>query len=211
MRAALGAAIAVTVLGASLQAHRLDEYLQAARLSLTPHQVLLELDLTPGVAVAPGIIALVDRDNDRTISPVEARAYGEAALSELTVAIDGRPVRVSLDSVEVPSSGELRHGVGTIQLRASGPVARLAGAGHQMTFRNDHHPENSVYLVNALRSGDPAIRVVSQHRDSLQREARIEYAIASPSPIRWFWLFAAAAVCFHRPITARLRRHAASL
>ena len=34
-----------------LSAHRLDEYLQAARLGIDPDRVELQLDLTPGAAV----------------------------------------------------------------------------------------------------------------------------------------------------------------
>ena len=45
------------VLSASPSAHRLDEYLQAARLSLAHTRVELEIDLTPGASVADGIIS----------------------------------------------------------------------------------------------------------------------------------------------------------
>ena len=65
-------AIAVLLLfpGAAL-AHRLDEYLQATRLSLAPDRVVLKIDLTPGVEVAPAIFAMITPNRDGRISEAE--------------------------------------------------------------------------------------------------------------------------------------------
>jgi hypothetical protein len=49
-------ALVLLVLSTDVRGHRLDEYLQAARLSLASERVALEIDLTPGIAIAPGII-----------------------------------------------------------------------------------------------------------------------------------------------------------
>ena len=59
-------------------AHRLDEYLQAARVAVTPRAVVVHLDLTPGVSLAADVISLLDRDGDGRVSPIEAEAYGRA-------------------------------------------------------------------------------------------------------------------------------------
>src|SRR4051812_45984017 len=59
------AAIALAAGGNRLSAHRLDEYLQAARLGIGTERVELELDLTPGSSVANVIIAGIDRNRDR--------------------------------------------------------------------------------------------------------------------------------------------------
>ena len=69
-------AVIVLMLSTAPAAHRLDEYLQAARVSLERTRVALEVDLTPGAKVADGIIALIDRDGDSRISPLEAESYG---------------------------------------------------------------------------------------------------------------------------------------
>ncbi len=50
--------------GTIVSAHRLDEYLQAARIDLQRDGVRIALDLTPGSAVADALIAAVDRDHD---------------------------------------------------------------------------------------------------------------------------------------------------
>jgi hypothetical protein len=203
---ALGAAAAVALLSIDAQAHRLDEYLQAARLSLVRDGVALELDLTPGVAVASEIIAIIDRDANAAISPEEARVYGQAVLSDVRLSLDGRAIDVRLERVEVPSAADLRDGLGTIAVRASGGVDRLGAGRHSLQFRNDHHPGGAAYLINALAPGDPAIRVVSQHRDPTQRQGRIEYEIhPSSSAGHWWWLLAIAA-CFPRHVASLSRK-----
>ena len=168
------AAVAV-LLSIDGEAHRLDEYLQAARLSLVREGAALELDLTPGVAVASEIIATIDRDADAAISPEEARAYGQAVMADVRLTLDGHPVDVRLDRVEIPSAADLRAGLGTIAVRASGSADRLGAGRHSLHFQNNHHPGGAAYLINALAPDDPAIRVVGQRRDPIQREGRIEY------------------------------------
>ena len=187
------------------EAHRLDEYLQAARLSLIPDRVVLELDLTPGVAIAPEIIGLIDRDADQVISPQEAREYGQQALSEITLTLDGRRLSVILDRIEIPPAVDLRAGLGTIALRADAAVERLPAGRRDLRFRNDHHPGSAVYLINALHPENPAIEVAAQHRDPTQREGRIEYEVSPSSRAHWLWLFAGLA-CFHRHIAAGFNR-----
>jgi hypothetical protein len=56
-------------------AHRLDEYLQATRLSLDLDRVGVEIDLTAGVSLAAQIFASIDTDRDGRISIAEGEAY----------------------------------------------------------------------------------------------------------------------------------------
>ena len=189
MRAAIIAAAAI-VLGLPwcASAHRLDEYLQAARVSLEPTHVLVELDLTPGASVADDIIAMIDRDGDDRISPFEARAYAERVLKEVAVDLDGRAVAMTLEYVEAPSTDEMRHGMGAVRLRAVGSVrpAAMWRRQRQLHFQNNHHPASSVYLVNALMPRHAGASVVSQTRDPKQRGARIEYTV-TPQWARYFY------------------------
>ena len=67
---------------------------QAARLGIDPGGVQLELDLTPGIALAETIIADIDRNRDGTLSPDEQRAYGSRALGALRLEIDGARLTV---------------------------------------------------------------------------------------------------------------------
>ena len=172
---------------ASPSAHRLDEYLQASRVSLERTGVSLEIDLTPGASVADSIIALIDRDGDNTISPSEAERYGRVVLAEIVLELDGRPVALTLDRVEAPPLEEMRHGLGAIQVRARGGIEPRLRFRRELHFQNNHHAASSVYLVNALMPADRGISVVSQTRDANQRDARIEYSVTPEWPKYVYW------------------------
>ena len=123
MTTALTASLTIALLWpATAAAHRLDEYLQAARVSLERTGVLIELDLTPGAAVASAIGPLIDRDANGVITPAEIEAYGRRVLADLTMTLDGRDIALELTTIEAPSIGEMREGTGVIQLRATGRV-----------------------------------------------------------------------------------------
>jgi hypothetical protein len=186
----------VLVMSASPSAHRLDEYLQAARVSLAHTRVELEIDLTPGASVAEGIIALVDRNGDKTISPEEAAQYGRDVLADVVLELDGRPIALTLNHVEVPHLEEMRHGLGAIQLRASGAVESRMSFRRELHFQNNHHAAGSVYLVNALMPTDPGISVVTQRRDATQRDARIEYSVRPQWPKYVYWPLLGGAALF---------------
>src|SRR5216117_551169 len=102
----------------TLFAHRLDEYLQAARFSLAPDQIVLKMDLTPGVDVAPLIFSLINTNHDGRISESEGRAYANQVLKEIVIELDGRPQHLDLVSSEFPSFQEMNAGVGTIRIEA---------------------------------------------------------------------------------------------
>jgi len=59
-----------SALGGTASAHRIDEYLQAARLAIAPNRITLEMDITPGVDVEPLIFALINTNQDVLLSNV---------------------------------------------------------------------------------------------------------------------------------------------
>ena len=187
-RVFVAAIVFLLVMRGESSAHRLDEYLQAARMSLARNRVALEMDLTPGANVASAVVALVDRDGDNTISPLEAEAYGRVVLADLVLELDNRPVAMTLARVEIPSVGEMLAGVGTIQLRAIGGGQSDAVGRRHLRFRNNHQSGTSVYLVNALMPENGDVRVVGQTRDPRQQEARIEYHVGPQWPAQLLWL-----------------------
>ncbi len=187
-----GIVFAVTM-PAEPAAHRLDEYLQAARLSLARDRIALELDLTPGVNVASAIVPLLDRDGDNTISPAEAGAYGQGILKDLVVELDGRPVALTLTRVEAPSIDEMRDGSCTIRLQAAGNVEAVLAGRRRLDFQNNHQPAMSVYLANALVPEDRDLRVAGQTRDLRQQRVRVEYDVRPQWPARLLWLVLGAA------------------
>ena len=64
MRAALLLSCCLIVVADDSFAHRLDEYLQATRISITTNRIDLTFELTPGVAIAAQVLELIDSDRD---------------------------------------------------------------------------------------------------------------------------------------------------
>ena len=170
-------------------AHRVDEYLQATRISVDRDRVNLELSLTPGVSLAPLVFFWIDTDHDGHISRKEGEAYAQQVLGSLDLNVDDRPVSVTLSEQQFPEFREMNLGVGVVRLRASAKLKGIADGNHRVLYRNTHKPEWSVYLANALVPEDDHIEITEQRRDNTQRELTIDYRIlpgaqrASPS---WF-------------------------
>ena len=155
-------------------AHRLDEYLQASRISLDPAGLIVEIDLTPGSAVADRVIGRLDTNGDGELSVTERDGYAALVVGDAALEIDGRRSWLALVDSQFPPISAMRDGVGVIQLRARGP--RLPSAGrHAVRFFNLHEPEISAFLVNALMP-PPGITITGQRRDYWQHEITIDYA-----------------------------------
>jgi len=166
---------------AEVSAHRRDEYLQAARIAIDPGGVQLELDLTPGIALAEAIIADIDRNRDGSLSQDEQRAYAGLVVTALTLEVDGSPVRAHLAATSFPDAEAMRRGEGTIRLQSTATLPRLSMGPHQLLFRNSHHPVSSVYLANALVPRSDAVAVTGQRRDGDQTQLTIDYVLG-PAP-----------------------------
>src|SRR5580704_17875054 len=70
-------------------AHRMDEYLQATRLSIDVDRVDMEIDLTPGVAMASEVFGWIDTNRDGEISQSEGDAYARRMLRSVVLSVDG--------------------------------------------------------------------------------------------------------------------------
>jgi hypothetical protein len=179
----------VIVGSAEVSAHRADEYLQAARLAIDPARVQIELDLTPGIALAEAILADIDRNRDGSLSADEQRAYESQVLTALELEVDGMPLRVQLDASSFPPVDAMSHGEGTIRLHLAAILPRLSAGFHQLWFRNRHHSNGSVYLANALVPGSDQVAITGQRRDGDQTELTIDYTLrAAPASSMGAWL-----------------------
>ena len=179
---------------AGLPAHRTDEYLQAARLAVESGRVELELDLTPGIAIAETIINDIDRDRDGSLSAEEQRAYAGVVLRALALDVDGSPLRPELTAATFAAVDAIRRGEGAIRLHAAATLPRLSSGVHHLSFRNRHHPDGSVYLANALVPASDRVSVTAQRRDDTQTELTIDYVLrAAPAGSTAAWLLGAAA------------------
>jgi len=168
-------------------AHRLDEYLQATRLSIDDERVRLEIDLTAGVAVAREVFAWIDTNRDGQISNAEGDAYARQVLRSVLLSVDGQPASITLTEIRYPQFRDMSLGAGTIQMRATANVSATGAGRHQLSYFNTHRPEWSVYLVNALVPTDPRIRIAGQQRDRAQHGLTLDYTVRGRAPWARTW------------------------
>ena len=176
---ALLAGLVITGMGFPMPggAHRLDEYLQAARISIELERVGVEINLTPGVAVAADVIAAIDQDHNGAISPAEGAAYSRLVVESLSLEVDGKRRPLTLDGFSMPEPAGMRNGEGIIRLRASARVPRAGAGVHRLEFANKHRSDIGAYLINALIPSDERIRITGQSRDTMQNEFRMEFKV----------------------------------
>lgn len=166
-------------------AHRLDEYLQAARIAVSTDQIVIELDLTPGESMAASVVRAIDGNRDGTASAEEGRDYAQRILSDTALEVDGASRRLVLLRSQVADLDAMRAGVGTVHLEiGAGRTPRTSGA-HRLRFRNTHRADVGVYLANALTPATPRIRITDQRRDVLQQELQLSYEVLQPASVRW--------------------------
>ncbi len=163
-------------------AHRLDEYLQATLIGVTPDGVDLEIHLTPGVTMLPVLLAVIDQDSDGQISSAEQRAYVSRVAREVALTIDGAPAPLSLIESTFPTLDSMRQGLGTIAIKL-----RTRRTGHELRFENRHLPQVSVYLVNCLAAAADGLVVNHQHRDEAQKSIQFDYSFTAGAPTGPYW------------------------
>ena len=161
-------------------AHRLDEYLQATLVVIEPEGIKLQINLTPGMAIATPVLALIDRDRNGVISTNEAAAYAELLKRDLTLQLDRRPLELKLTASNFPPPDELRTGWGIIQLEYAAAPGPFAPGLHELVFENRHQTNLSVYLVNAALPKSSAIQITRQTRNENQSTGRIEFTFHPP-------------------------------
>ena len=158
-------------------AHQLDEYMQAMLVYLEPKEVRFAIHLTPGVAVADQVLALIDRNHDGAISAQEARTYTDLVQQDLTVQLDGRKLVLRPAATYFPEPAELRTGWGFIQMQFSAPTGSLAPGGHTLSIQNRHQGKISAYLVNAILPKTENIRITRQNRNVTQSFGEIMFVV----------------------------------
>ena len=169
-------------LASAASAHRLDEYLQATRVSVATNRIDVSIDLTPGVAVADQVLEVVDQDRDGHVSHAERDAYAQHVLKDIRVRLDDSVLALSLVDASFPALHEVKRGLGVIRIKATAPVGPLPAGRHALSLTNAHLPAISVYLVNALVPKNRAITIARQARDELQKGYRLEFGVRRSTP-----------------------------
>ena len=167
--------IALLAFPSDVFAHRDDQYLQATLVAIEPSGVRLQINLTPGVAVAEQVIAQIDRDRNGAISKNEAAAYAESLKRDLTLRVDGRKLDLKLTASEFVPPAELRTGSGIIQMEFSAISGPLAAGPHRLTLENRHLTTISVYLINAAQPRFTTVQITRQKRNENQSAGEIEF------------------------------------
>jgi len=176
-RAAWLTAAALVAATAGLSAHRRDEYLQAARLAIDPDRVQIELDLTPGIAVAEDVLRAIDLDRNGALSSAETSAYVTSVMRDISLDADGQPLTARVVSTEFPGIESVRRGEGSIRLQVAASLPPLTAGAHRIRYRNAHRPDVGVYLANALVPSTDRVAITGQDRDMDQRELRLDYRL----------------------------------
>jgi hypothetical protein len=155
-------------------AHQVDEYVQAATLSIEKGRIRAQVRLTPGVSVFPTVFARIDSDGNGVLSPAEERAYAERVVRDLSLAIDGTRVPFRLVAWKADDVEEMQDGRGEIQLDLEAAVPRR-GRTRSLVFENHHESGIAAYLANCLVPSDPRIRVTAQDRNYEQSVYRLSW------------------------------------
>lgn len=168
---------------ATALAHPLDEVLQGTYLTLSPQQIEVELDITPGVLVAPQVLSQLDPNGDGEIVETEAQAYAAVVLRGLHLAVDGQPLTLALSRVEKPTVLSVQAGYGLTRIFATAALPESATGSSELTYRNDYQPAKSAYQVNAFVDSGAAVSLGAPQRDSIQQSMSMAYTIGDGAPI----------------------------
>jgi len=209
MKRKLIAAAAIFLLwGACATAHRLDEYLQAALISVEKDRVDVSLRLVPGVAVSAAVLASIDSNGDGILAEIEKRAYAERVLGDLSLTVDGKALKPKLVAMNFSSAEQMKEGLGEIHVDFTADLPS-GGRERKLVLENHHQSQMAAYLVNCLVPSDPEIQIVVQKRnerqsfyelDYVQGGKRVNTAMMNWTERRGVWiaglLFLACVVCW---------------
>ncbi len=177
-RALVAVALLLLAFATPADAHQLDEYVQASKISIARDLVRVELRLTPGVKVLSRVMSVIDTNGDGIISAGEQRAYAERVRGDLSLAVDGKPLALRLVTLAFPDVADMKEGLGEIRMDFEAAVP-AGGADRRLTFENRHLRDVAVYLANALVPQDSAIHIGSQRRSYEQSSFTLEYETTS--------------------------------
>lgn len=163
---------------AQVQAHRLDEYLQAATVAMAADGVSLRLRLSPGQAVAHKVWAAMDADGDGELSAAEQQAYARLVVDGLTLAVDGRPLALSLVDWSFPARADIERGLGETILNLHAALS-VADGPHQLHFASPSRHDISVHMVNTLQPSDGALRITGQRRSADQAVYDLDFTLGA--------------------------------
>ena len=173
--------LALLAFPSAVFAHRLDEYLQATLVAIEPSGVRLQINLTPGVAVAEQVLALIDRDHDGVISKNEAAAYAELLKRDLTLRLDGRKLELKLTASEFSRLPNSAPAWESFRWNSPRSPARSRPVRTSSPSRTGIY-HVSVYLINAAQPRSATVQITRQKRNENQSTGEIEFTFHPSRP-----------------------------
>jgi nickel/cobalt transporter (NicO) family protein len=161
VRWAFASLVTLGVIGAfapAASAHPSDELLQQLYVTPATSGVQIEIDLTPGVLIAPAFVGLIDGNGDGSLLPNERSSYAAAVAKALVVSIDGAGVAVRVLTTDYPDAAILGAGGGPIKIELAADVA-VAGTDHTVTVTNSYSPLRTTVQGAATIPSDHAVEV----------------------------------------------------
>jgi hypothetical protein len=161
----------------AVQAHPLDEVIQAAYVTLAPGEVQLDLEIQPGSLVAAGVARSMDANGDGRISDGEARAYAARVLQASSLTLDGVSAPLRLLRVQTPSYANLARG-DILHIYASAPRPMRAGSA-VLRYANGYALPKSQCQANVFLSagGGWSFRVDGQTHSPDGRQLNVAYRV----------------------------------
>ncbi|HZQ08162.1 MAG TPA: hypothetical protein VFD70_16380 [Anaerolineae bacterium] len=163
-------------------AHPLDVYLQATYITVAPSEIIVELDLSPGVLVAPNVLPQLDTNTDQQISDSESQAYADTILHNIALQVDGKPLALSITKIDMPEYLTIQAGYGTIRIFTTAALPNTINGIHTIYYKNSYAPTGSAYQVNTFVEQSAPITLGKQIRDSIQQSITVDYTLGAPAP-----------------------------
>ncbi|WP_322749860.1 MULTISPECIES: nickel/cobalt transporter [unclassified Frankia] len=166
------------------QAHPTDEVLQQAYLTPTSSRLAVQLDLTPGVLVAPAFARAIDTDGNQTISAGETAAHVDLVTSTLQLRVDGQAVPLTVTRRTYPAYDLPAAAGGAVTIELS---AGLAPGSRYVVLTDGYSPGRTTVQMDVLVAGaDPANLDTITHADEGRTItlalAQVGITSAAPSP-----------------------------
>lgn len=168
-------------------AHQIDEYVSVTHVEIQSDVVRVLLRLTPGMDIAPGVMAHIDANGDGWFSEDEQRRYSQRFLETTTVAVDSVMLTPQLAETSFPAlnANSSRAGQALIRMTMQATMPPLEPGRHSVVVGNTNHDVTGL-VANALPDFSySAIRIGEQTRDRYQRQLEIAFVVAPRQRAGW--------------------------
>jgi hypothetical protein len=177
-------AIACAVhLAGPVWAHRTAGLLQSSLVEVLPSQVGVEVTLTPGMDIAPKMVALLDTDGDGVFSGIESAVWSEVFMVGQSMKVEGQLIPLQLQSVRTSPLGEMTNGHAEIVVHFTADLDPSTRGARTIVCANRYEPIPCTYQCNGLVPKAPGVHLSSHRRDSDERELTLSAEFSSPGGV----------------------------